>query len=249
MVAIVGRPNVGKSTLFNRLVGDERAVVHEEPGTTRDAIDTVIDTPEGRLRFVDTAGMRRRSRIDEATEYYGLIRALEAVDRADAALLVIDASAGVTHQDQRLAERIDAAGTAIVVVLNKWDLVRAAGEAAAHREPRRAAVVLHMGADGADLGAHRPRHQPDPAHARLRARSPREPDPDRRPQPADPAGTGAAAPAGAEKAGTRPRSSSPCRTRSTLPTFTLFSNAALQPSSCRFLLEALPRDLGLGPPP
>ena len=127
-VAIVGRPNVGKSTLFNRLVGDERSVVHDAPGTTRDAIDTVIDTPEGRLRFVDTAGMRRRTRIDEATEYYGLLRALEAVDRADAALLVIDASAGVTHQDQRLAERVDGAGSAIVVVLNKWDLVEEAAE-------------------------------------------------------------------------------------------------------------------------
>ncbi len=127
-VAIVGRPNVGKSTLFNRLVGDERSVVHDAPGTTRDAIDTVVETPDGRLRFVDTAGMRRRSRIDENTEYYGLLRALEAVDRADAALLVIDASAGVTHQDQRLAERVDGAGTAIVVVLNKWDLIEDADE-------------------------------------------------------------------------------------------------------------------------
>jgi len=127
-VAIVGRPNVGKSTLFNRLVGDDRSVVHDEPGTTRDAIDTIIETPDGPLRFVDTAGMRRRSRIDEATEYYGLLRALEAVDRADAALLVIDAEAGVTHQDQRLAERIDASGTAIVVVLNKWDLVKDADQ-------------------------------------------------------------------------------------------------------------------------
>jgi GTP-binding protein len=122
-VAIVGRPNVGKSTLFNRLVGEERAVVHDAPGTTRDAIDTVVDTPEGRLRFVDTAGMRRKSRIDEGTEYYGLVRALQAIDRADAALLVIDATQGVTHQDQRLAERIDAAGCATVVVLNKWDLI------------------------------------------------------------------------------------------------------------------------------
>jgi len=124
-VAIVGRPNVGKSTLFNRLVGDERAVVHDEPGTTRDSIDTVIETEEGPLRFVDTAGMRRRSRIDEPTEYYSLVRALESVDRADAALLVIDATAGVTHQDQRLAERVDAAGTAAIVVLNKWDLTDA----------------------------------------------------------------------------------------------------------------------------
>jgi GTP-binding protein len=124
-IAIVGRPNVGKSTLFNRIVGDERSIVHDAPGTTRDAIDTIVETDEGPLRFVDTAGMRRRSRIDEPTEYFGLVRALEAVDRADAALFVIDASAGITHQDQRLAERVDAAGTAAVVVLNKWDLLDA----------------------------------------------------------------------------------------------------------------------------
>jgi GTP-binding protein len=129
-VAIVGRPNVGKSTLFNRLVGDDRTVVHDLPGTTRDSIDTLVETEDGPLRFVDTAGMRRRSRIDEATEYYGLVRALESVDRADAALLVIDATAGVTHQDQRLAERIDAAGTVVVIVLNKWDLVTDADERA-----------------------------------------------------------------------------------------------------------------------
>jgi GTP-binding protein len=120
-VAIVGRPNVGKSTLFNRLVGEERAVVHDAPGTTRDTIDTVVETEDGWLRFVDTAGMRRKSRIDEGTEYYSLVRALQAIDRADAALLVIDATEGVTHQDQRLAERIDASGCATVVVLNKWD--------------------------------------------------------------------------------------------------------------------------------
>ena len=127
-VAIVGRPNVGKSTLFNRLVGDDRTVVHDLPGTTRDSIDTLVESEDGLLRFVDTAGMRRRSRIDEPTEYYGLVRALESVDRADAALLVIDATVGVTHQDQRLAERIDAAGTAVVIVLNKWDLVADAEE-------------------------------------------------------------------------------------------------------------------------
>jgi GTP-binding protein len=124
-VAIVGRPNVGKSTLFNRLVGDDRAVVHDEPGTTRDSVDTVVETDDGPLRFVDTAGMRRRSRVDEPTEYYSLVRALESVDRADAALFVIDATEGVTHQDQRLAERVDAAGTAAIVVLNKWDLTDA----------------------------------------------------------------------------------------------------------------------------
>jgi len=124
-IAIVGRPNVGKSTLFNRLVGEDRSVVHDMPGTTRDAIDTVVETEDGPLRFVDTAGLRRKSRIDEPTEYYSLVRALEAIDRADAALLVIDATEGVTHQDQRLAERIDAAGTAVVIICNKWDLVDA----------------------------------------------------------------------------------------------------------------------------
>ncbi len=120
-VALVGRPNVGKSTLFNRLIGEDRAVVHDMPGTTRDAIDTVVDTDYGPVRFIDTAGMRRKARIDEKTEYFSMVRALQAVDRADSALLVIDATEGITHQDQRLAERIDAAGCPIVVVLNKWE--------------------------------------------------------------------------------------------------------------------------------
>ncbi len=122
-VAIVGRPNVGKSTLFNRLVGEERSVVHDVPGTTRDAIDTVLDTSEGPIRFVDTAGMKRRSRSAVGTEYFAMVRALQALDAADVVLLVIDASEGVTHQDQRLAERIGASGSPVVVVLNKWELL------------------------------------------------------------------------------------------------------------------------------
>jgi GTPase len=126
-VAIVGRPNVGKSTLFNRLIGDERAVVHDLPGTTRDTIDTVVDTASGPVRFIDTAGMRRKARIDEGTEYYSLVRALKAIDEADVALLVIDSTVGVTHQDQRLAERVDAAGCPIVVLLNKWETLDAEG--------------------------------------------------------------------------------------------------------------------------
>jgi len=124
-VAIVGRPNVGKSTLFNRLTGAERAVVHDRPGTTRDSIDTVIETDLGPIRLVDTAGMRRRSKIDQGTEYYSLVRALKAVDEADVALMIIDATEGVTGQDQRLAERIDAAGCPIVLLLNKWELLDA----------------------------------------------------------------------------------------------------------------------------
>jgi GTP-binding protein len=122
-VAIVGRPNVGKSTLFNRLVGDDRAVVHDMPGTTRDAVDTLVETEDGPIVFVDTAGMRRKSRIDDSAEYYSLVRALRAIDEADIALLVVDATEGVTGQDQRLAERVDAAGCPVVVLLNKWELV------------------------------------------------------------------------------------------------------------------------------
>ena len=122
-VVLVGRPNAGKSTLFNRLIGEERAIVHDLPGTTRDAIDTLIETDQGPVRFIDTAGMRRRARIDSGTEYYSLVRALRAVDSADVALLVVDSTVGVTHQDQRLAERVDAAGCPIVILLNKWDLV------------------------------------------------------------------------------------------------------------------------------
>jgi GTPase len=122
-VAIVGRPNVGKSTLFNRLVGSDRSVVHDLAGTTRDAIDTLVETEDGPIVFVDTAGMRRRAKIDDAAEYYSLVRALRAIDDADVALLVIDATEGVTGQDQRLAERVDASGCPIVILLNKWELV------------------------------------------------------------------------------------------------------------------------------
>ena len=124
-VAIVGRPNVGKSTLFNRLVGEERSIVHDMAGTTRDAVDTRVETADGPVIFVDTAGMRRRSKVEAGTEYYSIIRALRAVDESDIALLVIDATEGVTSQDQRLAERIDASGCPIVLVLNKWEMLDA----------------------------------------------------------------------------------------------------------------------------
>ena len=122
-VAIVGRPNVGKSTLFNRMVGVERSVVHDMPGTTRDAIDTLVETDDGPIVFIDTAGMRRRGKIDDSAEYYSLVRALRAVDEADIAILVIDGTEGVTAQDQRLAERIDVAGCPVVVLVNKWEMV------------------------------------------------------------------------------------------------------------------------------
>ncbi|MEY2469631.1 MAG: GTPase [Actinomycetota bacterium] len=124
-VALVGRPNVGKSTLFNRLAGAERSIVHDMPGTTRDAIDTIIETDEGPMRLVDTAGMRRKNRMDDGSEYFSMVRSLVAIDRADVAVFLIDAVEGVTHQDQRLAERVDAGGCAVVIVLNKWELLNA----------------------------------------------------------------------------------------------------------------------------
>lgn len=124
-VSIVGRPNVGKSTLFNRLVGEDRSITHDMPGTTRDAIDTLVETEDGPIVFVDTAGMRRKSKVDDSAEYYSFVRALRAVDESDVAILVIDALEGITNQDQRLAERIDAAGCPVLVVLNKWEMLDA----------------------------------------------------------------------------------------------------------------------------
>ncbi len=122
-VAIIGRPNVGKSTLFNRVLGEERSIVHDMPGTTRDAIDTVVETPDGPVCFIDTAGLRRPSKTDRGTEQHATLRALRALERADIAILVIDATVGASHQDQRLAERIGVSGCPALVALNKWDLV------------------------------------------------------------------------------------------------------------------------------
>ncbi len=124
-VAIIGRPNVGKSTLFNRVLGEERSIVHDMPGTTRDAIDTVVETPDGPVCFIDTAGLRRPSKTDRGTEQHATLRALRALERADIAILVIDATVGASHQDQRLAERIGVSGCPAMVALNKWDLVPA----------------------------------------------------------------------------------------------------------------------------
>ena len=122
-VAIIGRPNVGKSTLFNQLLGEERSIVHDMPGTTRDAIDTVVETPDGPMCFIDTAGLRRPSKTDRGTEQHSTMRALRALERADVAILVIDATIGASHQDQRLAERIGVSGCPAIVALNKWDQV------------------------------------------------------------------------------------------------------------------------------
>ena len=122
-VAIIGRPNAGKSSLTNRLTNNDRSIVSNVAGTTRDAIDTVVEHEGKRYTIVDTAGLRRKSQIDEDVEYYGFVRAMRAIDRADVALLVIDGTLGVTDQDQRVAGFAAERGCAMVIVLNKWDVV------------------------------------------------------------------------------------------------------------------------------
>lgn len=122
-IAVIGRPNVGKSSLVNAICGEERVIVSDMPGTTRDAIDTVIYRGENRYTLVDTAGMRRRSRIFEPVEHYSVIRAKQALERADVALLVLDATQGITAQDQRIAGLAEEAGKATIILVNKWDLV------------------------------------------------------------------------------------------------------------------------------
>ena len=122
-VAIVGRPNVGKSSLTNRLAGRSRSIVSDVAGTTRDAIDVVVEQGGERFRLVDTAGMRKRSAVHEDVEYYSMVRGLRAMDRAEVCLLVIDATDGVTEQDQKVASMAIERGCALAVLLNKWDLL------------------------------------------------------------------------------------------------------------------------------
>ena len=122
-VALVGRPNAGKSSLFNRILGADRSIVSNIAGTTRDAIDTVVERNGKHYRMVDTAGIRKKSTVYENIEYYSMVRGLRAIDRADVALLVVDASVGVTEQDQKVMGLAIERGCAIVVLLNKWDLL------------------------------------------------------------------------------------------------------------------------------
>ena len=122
-LAIVGRPNVGKSSLANRLANKKRSIVSDVAGTTRDAIDTMIEWKGQPIKLVDTAGMRKKSQVHEDVEYYSLVRGLQAIDRADVCLLVVDATVGVTEQDQKVAGMAIDRGCGLVLVLNKWDLV------------------------------------------------------------------------------------------------------------------------------
>ena len=122
-VAIVGKPNVGKSSLLNRILGEERVIVSNVAGTTRDAIDSYFENETGKYCFIDTAGMRRKSKVDDAIEKYSNMRSISAIDRADVCLILIDANDGVTEQDTKIAGLVHEAGKAAIIVVNKWDAV------------------------------------------------------------------------------------------------------------------------------
>lgn len=122
-VAIVGKPNVGKSSLLNRILGEERVIVSDVAGTTRDAIDSYFENETGKYCFIDTAGMRRKSKVDDLIEKYSNMRSVSAIDRADVCLILIDANEGVTEQDTKIAGLVHEAGKAAIIVVNKWDAV------------------------------------------------------------------------------------------------------------------------------
>ena len=122
-VAVIGKPNAGKSSLINRILGEERVIVSDIPGTTRDAIDTYYETDGRRYMFIDTAGIRRKSRINESIERYSILRAFTAVDRADVCVIMIDAQEGVTEQDTKIAGYAHEQGKASIIAVNKWDLI------------------------------------------------------------------------------------------------------------------------------
>lgn len=122
-VAVVGKPNVGKSSLINRILGEERVIVSDIPGTTRDAIDTFVENEHGKFVFIDTAGIRRQSKINEKIEKYSIIRSWTAIERADVCLILIDAKEGVTEQDTKIVGYAHEQGKASIIVVNKWDLI------------------------------------------------------------------------------------------------------------------------------
>ena len=127
-VAIIGKPNVGKSSLTNKILGEQRTIVSDVAGTTRDAIDSYFENETGKYVFIDTAGMRKKSKVDESIERYSVLRAQMAIERADVCLILIDAQEGVTEQDTKVAGMAHDAGKASIIVVNKWDLIEKDGK-------------------------------------------------------------------------------------------------------------------------
>ncbi len=127
-VAVIGKPNAGKSSLVNKILGEERVIVSDMAGTTRDAIDSRFENDQGKFVFIDTAGLRRKSKVEEAIERYSVLRATMAIERSDVCLILIDATEGVTEQDTKVAGLAHEAGKASIVVVNKWDLVEKDGK-------------------------------------------------------------------------------------------------------------------------
>lgn len=123
-IAVVGKPNVGKSSIINTLLGEERTIVSNVPGTTRDSVDTVLKFEDKEYLLIDTAGIKASKKLDASVEFYSLVRSRSAIKRADVAILVVDASCGITHQDLKIAEMVHEEGKSVVIVFNKWDLIK-----------------------------------------------------------------------------------------------------------------------------
>ena len=236
-LAVIGRPNVGKSSLVNAFLGRDRVIVSEVAGTTRDAIDTELEVDGRKLRLVDTAGIRRQAKVQESVEYYTVLRSQRAAERADVALVVCDASDGVTSQDLRIAELAMKSGCATALVLNKWDLT-SGDEFDLDRERRRVAQKLRLRprvmTASAMTGRHVQRLLVEVLSLAERAARP-HPDPGAQPLPRRrrrPAPAAAEAGAPAQAASTSRRSASARRASPSRST-TATSSPATTPTSWR----------------
>ena len=183
-VAVIGKPNVGKSSLVNLILGEKRVIVSNMAGTTRDAVDTYFENKYGRYVFIDTAGIRRRSKVDDRIEKFSVMRAKLAIDRADVCLIMIDAREGVTEQDTKIAGLAHEAGKASVIVVNKWDLVEKDGKTMdkLRKDVLRDLSFMSYAPRALHLGPHRPEDGADIRARQLRQRPERHEDNDRHAQ-------------------------------------------------------------------
>ena len=143
-MAIIGKPNVGKSSLVNRILGEQRVIVSDMAGTTRDAVDSYFENQKGKYLFIDTAGMRKKSKVDDRIEKFSVLRATMAIERADVRLILVDANEGVTEQDTKVAGLAHEAGKACIIVVNKWDAIEKDDKTMDRmRQDIRRDIVLH----------------------------------------------------------------------------------------------------------